>query len=482
MPKKQTKKRASAGKRAAKPPGRIALVVLGMHRSGTSALAGVLGLRGARLPQTPIPANSRNPRGFFESEVIYALHDELLQEAGTSWDDLSPLPPGWIDSTAGSAWTDRLTAATRDEFGEAAAFVLKDPRMCRLVPLWNRVLSNVGAAPRFVLPIRNPLECAASLTGSYGIATTVGLLLWLDYFLQSELDTRGVPRVFVTYEALLADPEATIAKIERGLSVRLPRTSRAAHAEVAEFLQRDLRRQVAAPDEISKRTDVHPWVKKAYGWALRAAEGKRPAASTLDTVRKQLVEAESAYGPALAASEVSRRRSVEALEMRLAEQAAKNHETTRMLMRWIVDRVRDGDRPIPESLKATVAALDEVPPAEIPGVASTGLLIGELQMQIQELHRERVQRAEQLAQLAKRLDSAEQDLALSERRQAIGVRELDARQQEVERLREVAADQRDELRELRGAALRAGQNGSGVVAAPARGNGDAAKARNPGES
>jgi hypothetical protein len=346
-----------------------------------------------------------------------------------------------------------------DEYGDSPLLVLKDPRLCRLVPLWLRVLEAGKIEARFVLPVRNPLECAASLSASYGTPTSVGLLLWLDYFLAAERDTRALPRCFVTYDALLSDAASVVAKLERELDVHLPRTSRAADAEVADFLSRDLHRQVADPDEIFSRTDVHAWVKDAYRWALRAAgagqgknEGKRPAASGLDSIRKQLEQAESAFGPALAESEVSRRRGIEALEAELEEQAANNHETTRMLMRWIVDRVRDGDRPIPEALKATVAALDEVAPADIPGVASTGLLISELHVQIQELERERKQRAQQLAELATRVDRAEQGLAASDERLALEVRERDARQSEVERLREVISDQRDTLRALRGAA------------------------------
>lgn len=474
-----------AAKPGAGAPTRVALVVVGMHRSGTSALAGVLGLRGAALPRTPIPANSRNPRGFFESEVIYSLHDELLREAGTRWDDLSPLPPGWLDSASGEVWVRRLAAATREEFGDSPLFVLKDPRLCRLLPVWKRVLSSVDVEARYVLPLRNPLECAASLTGSYGIATPVALLLWLDHFLSAERDTRGEPRAFLTYEALLADPGAVVAELARALAVTLPRTSRAADAEVEEFLQRDLRRQVAAANSIFERKDVHEWVKVAWRWALRAAEGaeeEEPAPATLDALCARLAEAESAYGPALAASEVARRRGVEALEGELAEQGKQHHETTRMLMRWIVDRVRDGDRPIPEALRATVAALDEVKPAEIPGIASTGLLISELELQIQELERERGHRTEQLAQLAQRLDRAEQDLVASEGRVAVVVRELDARQHEVERLREALADERDEHRALRAAALREGHDPRRFPRASGRGNGNAAKASPPDET
>jgi hypothetical protein len=439
---------------------RVALVVLGMHRSGTSALAGILGLRGATLPKTQIPPSSRNPRGFFESEVLYALHDELLRDAGTGWDDLRPLPDGWIDTPEGVAWTARLARAATGEYGAATPWVLKDPRLCRLVPVWLRVFEALGVEPRFALPVRNPLACAASLSASDGISTNVALLLWLDHFLTAERDTRGLPRVFLTYDALLADPNGVVAALERALDVELPRSAREADADVARFISRDLQRQVADDAELLARDDVHAWVKDAYRQALRAAEGRAPAVRKLDAIRAELARAESVFGPALAASEASRKSGVAALEARLAEQATEHRKTTRRLMHWVADRVRDGDKPLPEPLRATIAALADAAPAEIPGLAATGLLLAELNLEIQELTAERARRAEQFAALAIRADRAEQELAASALRLAEQVRECDARQQEALRLRQQVAEQRDALRVLRGAAMRAARERS----------------------
>ena len=86
---------AASGPSSAKPVRRRALLILGMHRSGTSALTRVLGLGGAALPRHPMGASDLNPRGFFESIPIYELHEEMLEAFGTSWDDLGPMPNGW---------------------------------------------------------------------------------------------------------------------------------------------------------------------------------------------------------------------------------------------------------------------------------------------------------------------------------------------------------------------------------------------------
>ena len=59
------------------PPPRSAIVILGMHRSGTSALAGVLNMLGCDLPETLMPANAYNEKGYFESNAIRLLNDRV---------------------------------------------------------------------------------------------------------------------------------------------------------------------------------------------------------------------------------------------------------------------------------------------------------------------------------------------------------------------------------------------------------------------
>ena len=65
----------------------------------------------------------------------------------------------------------------RSDFGDSRLFVLKDPRMCRLVPFWRSVLNEFGAARCFIIPVRHPLEVAASLKARHGFLTAKALLL-----------------------------------------------------------------------------------------------------------------------------------------------------------------------------------------------------------------------------------------------------------------------------------------------------------------
>ena len=67
-----------------------AILIAGMHRSGTSALTRTLSLLGCALPKTP----SNDPK-HWESKVIMNLNDEILASAGSAWHDWGAFNPGW---------------------------------------------------------------------------------------------------------------------------------------------------------------------------------------------------------------------------------------------------------------------------------------------------------------------------------------------------------------------------------------------------
>src|SRR5436190_23899119 len=89
--------RVSDSRQATSRP-RAALFVLGMHRSGTSAIAGTLAIVGATPPRTLMAANSGNARGYWESVRLVELNDESLASAGSHWSDWRPISPQWFHS------------------------------------------------------------------------------------------------------------------------------------------------------------------------------------------------------------------------------------------------------------------------------------------------------------------------------------------------------------------------------------------------
>jgi len=292
-----------------------------MHRSGTSALTHVLGLAGATLPRHLMGATDANERGYFESLPIYRLHEEMLEAFGTSCYDLSSMPDGWVKSGLAVQFVDRMVDVVREEFGGSPLFVVKDPRLCRLVPFWLEVLSQLEIEPSFVIPVRNPLEVSASLERADDIDPQRGRLLWLQHFLLAERDSRGRNRSFVTYDQLLDDWRTVIEQVGSELDLVLPRLSRRAGAEIDNFLSDELRHHDLPTKGVEIRADVGEWIKKAYAWAERAAHGKRPASRTLDAVADAFLTAEEAFGPVVATSEHRRLEEADAAT-RLREELA----------------------------------------------------------------------------------------------------------------------------------------------------------------
>ena len=147
---------------------KLGILVLGMHRSGTSALTRVLNLLGITIPHGLMEASTSNPTGFWESERIRGIHDAMLHSAGTSWDEWSHIESSWSESREAAGFRRDLRRAIEDECGDADTVLVKDPRVCRFVPLWIDLMESMGRSVRCVIPIRNPLEVAASHTARDG--------------------------------------------------------------------------------------------------------------------------------------------------------------------------------------------------------------------------------------------------------------------------------------------------------------------------
>ncbi len=182
---------------------KVAILVLGMHRSGTSTLAGILGKVGCQHPMTPMPGNDWNPKGYFESDVLFHLNDDILTAAGTRWDDWRGLNDGWQTSPRFNEFRDRMRETMRSEYGNASLIYIKDPRMCRLMPIWQEVLEGMGYQVVCAHIHRNPIEVAASLERRNRMEPGVSMLVWLRHVLDAEHASRNLPRLFISYEELL---------------------------------------------------------------------------------------------------------------------------------------------------------------------------------------------------------------------------------------------------------------------------------------
>ncbi|VAW15575.1 hypothetical protein MNBD_ALPHA12-1015, partial [hydrothermal vent metagenome] len=78
-------------------PQRTCILVLGMHRSGTSALTRVLSLAGATLPKRLLgSSDDSNPTGHWEPNILIEYHDKMLAELDSCWHDWRALNMGML--------------------------------------------------------------------------------------------------------------------------------------------------------------------------------------------------------------------------------------------------------------------------------------------------------------------------------------------------------------------------------------------------
>lgn len=217
------------------------ILILGMHRSGTSALGGMLSRAGYTPPADLMAADAVNPSGYWESQGLFQRNDALLEQLGSRWDHPEQLPPGWEDSGAAIAWRQEVLDHLETVFAGSQAPLIKDPRLCVLLPGWLPWLESGCLQVEMLLTLRHPLEVASSLEKAQNLPSQEGLRLWLEHVLAAERLSRGWPRLLLRFDALIADPETSLQRCLQLLA--RPSEGTDLNREAADFVLPQLHRQ-----------------------------------------------------------------------------------------------------------------------------------------------------------------------------------------------------------------------------------------------
>ncbi|TCD58060.1 sulfotransferase family protein [Synechococcus sp. BS55D] len=208
------------------------ILLLGMHRSGTSLLAGLLQRLGVALPGTLIAADAHNPSGYFEWREVVDLQEQLLVDLERWWpaaEGLRPLPEGWLDHPATRAAAAQLQhLLSAEQARQQGPWLIKDPRSSRLLPLWLGLAEALELPLHLVLSIRDPAEVVTSLMRRDRVATGMDALraqrLW---WLHNQEVLAALPPgqalTLVDYSAWFSSPEQQLERLLTALPDLQPR-------------------------------------------------------------------------------------------------------------------------------------------------------------------------------------------------------------------------------------------------------------------
>jgi hypothetical protein len=283
---------------------RQAVLVLGMHRSGTSAVAGALHLLGVQPPKFMIPAAADNPSGFFEAFSVLGVNDWILHASGSTWYDSLGFTGDALDARTRGIALALINFSLIGEFADARLLLLKDPRLCLLLDFWLPVLAATGIAPSALLVLRHPGDIVASLQRRENYPPALTLAMWMQHTLAAEAASRDLPRSFIAYDALLHDWRGGLVRIGRQAAIEWPRSLDAVEPEMPRFLDTALRHHRQPVSAAPQQGTLAAFASDAYQTMLEL--GDDPANPVhlrrLDEIRATFTHWRRRDGQALAAS------------------------------------------------------------------------------------------------------------------------------------------------------------------------------------
>lgn len=192
------------------------IVVLGMHRSGTSAITRAINLLGFNLGRADDLYRAHdNPAGHWESTALIQCNDRILTAFGGAWDVPPRLNRGWSDTERARALRDDARTTFDDVYGGAGTpWLWKDPRLCLTLPLWRAVLDDVV----IVMMTREPGPVVRSLVARDGVSEAYAVAMWEHYVVSMLSAAIGFPTITVEYEAVVTDPIRAITQLRDDLT------------------------------------------------------------------------------------------------------------------------------------------------------------------------------------------------------------------------------------------------------------------------
>lgn len=225
------------------------IFILGMHRSGTSALARLTHALGADLGKELVAAAPDNPEGFWEHARLVDFNNQIFEALGLHWDATVTLPENWLEYPEIRRIHAKALHWLQQEFQHAPLVVLKDPRTCRTAPFWIRIAEEINAKPVFIHMFRSFAEMAKSFAAR-GTSLEKALILNALHVIEAENATRNYPRIALDYADLLSSAQKSLPALF-SLPVDWAITQTQAHEKLSTVIKNTLRNQTASLSDLN---------------------------------------------------------------------------------------------------------------------------------------------------------------------------------------------------------------------------------------
>ena len=240
------------------------VVVLGMHRGGTSLCAKTVSRLGFSLGGPLLPPEFDNPDGFYEHAEINRLHEALLAQLGATWDTTWSVREA-LDTNSlaaeANATVGQLKAIVAEQLrGSGGRWAFKDPRTAWLLPIWLQVFDDLDITPTWLLAVRDPRAVAASLYARNRLPLELGELLWVEHYLNALRHLGPQIAAVVHYESWFSSPREQIEEVARALD--------ASPAEATEIVENSVIADLGH-NKPGSGEPILGLTREVYGW-LRA--------------------------------------------------------------------------------------------------------------------------------------------------------------------------------------------------------------------
>jgi len=243
-------------------PNRL-IIVLGMHRSGTSAITRGLIVAGVSLGDSLRPAvEGNNDKGFWEDRDFNNLNIQMLDSLNSDWHHVSPIKNSDIQLLKVRGFFLRATELIQKKMSCNPVYGVKDPRMAKLMPFWRQVFSYCNLDVSYVIAIRNPLSVSKSLEKRDNIVPEKSFLLWLGHVISSLSESIGTKRLVIDYDQLMLFPDDQLKRLANHLELRLDQDKLDIYK--TNFLDNNLQHSIFSQNDLTSDCSCPPFVQEIY--------------------------------------------------------------------------------------------------------------------------------------------------------------------------------------------------------------------------